>query len=108
MRPLRDLRELERIAEQHDVARSGRYGDCIGERDLPRLIYEEVVEYAGKRRTREEPRGAGGELVIPLLERFGAGLGGNKRVCQLRDVLRIGVAFGVLVKAGKREATFVG
>ncbi len=44
MRALDHLRELLRVADEHDVARRGRHRERVGERDLTRLVDEEVVE----------------------------------------------------------------
>ncbi len=38
------MRQLLRIAEQHEVAGRGAHGDRIGERQLTRLVDEEVVQ----------------------------------------------------------------
>ena len=44
MRALRDLRELQRIAEQHDVARRGSHRERVGERHLPGLVDDQRVD----------------------------------------------------------------
>ena len=43
MRALRDLRELQRVAEQHDVARRGSHRERIGQRHLPRFVDHQRV-----------------------------------------------------------------
>ena len=44
MRALDHLRQLARIADQHDVARGPSHGDHVGEAHLSRLVDEEPVE----------------------------------------------------------------
>lgn len=44
MRALDHLRQLARVAGQHDVAGSPAHGDHVGQTHLPRLIHEEPVE----------------------------------------------------------------
>ena len=60
--PLRDLRELLRVAEQDDVAGAGPERERVGERDLPGLVDEERVDDARPcprgRRARRCRRGA--------------------------------------------------
>ena len=48
MGSLRDLRELQRVAEQDDVARGGAERERVGERDLAGLVDEEVVDAPGR------------------------------------------------------------
>ena len=44
MRALYDLRQLARVADQHDVARRPPHGDHVGETDLSRFVDEQPVE----------------------------------------------------------------
>ena len=44
MRALDDLRQLTRIADQHDVARTPAHGDHIGKPHLAGLIDEQPIE----------------------------------------------------------------
>ena len=55
MRALRDLRELQRIAEQHDVARRGSHRERVGERHLPGLVDHKRVDRAVESFVREQP-----------------------------------------------------
>ena len=48
MRSLDHLRELLRVADEHDVARGGAHRERVGERDLPGLVDEEVVEASSR------------------------------------------------------------
>ena len=62
VRALRDLGELERVAEQDHVARRGRQREGVGERDLAGLVDHEVVDGAracprGTTATRCRPSG---------------------------------------------------
>src|SRR3546814_20350140 len=41
---LDDLRQLARIADQHDIARGTTHGDHVGEAHLPRLIDKQPIE----------------------------------------------------------------
>ena len=71
MRALRDLRELQRIAQQDDVARRRPHGERVGQRDLAGLVDHQRVDTAVQVLPREQPRGAGEEQdVVP-----GAGRG---------------------------------
>jgi len=65
MRALRDLRELERIAQQDDVARRRSHRECVRQRDLARLVDHQRVHAAVQVLPREQPRGAGEEQDIP-------------------------------------------
>ena len=58
MRPLGDLRELVRVAEQDHVASRRRHRERVRERDLACLVDEQVVERAATISSREEPGGA--------------------------------------------------
>ena len=58
MRALRDLRELQRVAKQHDVARRRSHRERVGERHLPGFVDDERVDLAVERFVREEPRRA--------------------------------------------------
>ena len=62
--PLRDLGELLRVAEQHDVPRRRPDRERVGERDLARLVDEERVDGAVHVLAREEPGGAGEEQHV--------------------------------------------
>ena len=63
MRALRDLGELQRIAEQDHVARRRAHRQRVGERHLPGLVdHERVDQCPVEVLVREEPRGAGQEL----------------------------------------------
>ena len=55
VRALRDLRQLVRVAEEHEVPRRGADGDRVGERELPALVHEERVHVLVELRAREEP-----------------------------------------------------
>ena len=46
MRPLHHLRQLARVADQHDVAGAAPHGEQVGEPDLPGLVDDERVEGA--------------------------------------------------------------
>ena len=65
---LRDLGELERVAEQDQVAGRGADRDRVGERDLPGLVDHEVVERRVELLAREQPGGAGDELHVGVGE----------------------------------------
>jgi hypothetical protein len=52
------LRELQRIAEQHDVARRRSHRERVGERHLPGLVDHERVDLAVERFVREQPCGS--------------------------------------------------
>ena len=60
---LRHLRELHRVAEQDERPRARAERERVGERGLPRLVDEEVVERPVELLAREEPGRAGEELV---------------------------------------------
>ena len=64
MRALRNLRELQRVAEQHDVARRGPHRERVGERHLPGFVDHQRVDRAVERGVREEPCGSGEELDV--------------------------------------------
>ena len=55
MDALRDLRELDRVAEQDERARAGAEREGVGERRLPCLVDEQVVERPVERPARQEP-----------------------------------------------------
>ena len=59
MRPLRHLGELDRVAEQDDVPRRSSHRQRVRERDLPRLVDEQVVDGAVQLGPCEQPRRAG-------------------------------------------------
>ena len=60
---LTDLRQLRRIAEQHDVLRAERERERVGQRDLAGFVDEEIIELAGELFAREEPTVPPRELV---------------------------------------------
>ena len=100
MRALRDLGELQRIAEQDHVARGRAHRQRVGERHLPGLVdHERVDERAAVEvPVREEPRGPGQEL----------GAGGRRHelvACRRRCVIEA-LAYSVspLPRAGFLEA----
>ncbi len=49
MRPLRNLRELQRVAEQHDVARGRSHRERVGKRHLSGFVDDERVDGAVER-----------------------------------------------------------
>ena len=49
MRALRDLRELQRVAEQHDVARRRTHRERVGQRHLARLVDNKCIDRAVER-----------------------------------------------------------
>ena len=68
MDPLRDLGELERVAEQDERPRRGAHRERVGERDLAGLVDEEVVERLVELLVREQPGGAGDEVDLGVGE----------------------------------------
>ncbi len=86
VRPLDHLVELLRIADEDDVPRRRPHRERVGERDLPGLVDEEVVERAVVVGIGEEPGGAGGEVAVDALGRCLDALDVRARV------LRLGVA----------------
>ena len=97
-RALRDLRQLVRIAEQHEVPRRVADRDDVGERDLARLVDDQRVEEAGEVLAREEPRRARDELEL-LVEQVAPVVA---RVDEL--ALEAGVPARGLLAALEREA----
>ena len=65
--PCRDLRELLRVAEQHQIARGGAHGDRVSQRDLAGFVDEQVVEALVHPFASEEPCGAGDERHVGRL-----------------------------------------
>ena len=65
---LRDLRELHGIAEQDERLRARAERERVGERGLPRLVDEQVVERPVELLAREEPGGAREEVVVGVGE----------------------------------------
>ena len=65
VRSLDHLVELLRVADEHDVPRRRPHRERVGERDLPGLVDEEVVDLLVL--AREEPRRAGGEVGADAL-----------------------------------------
>ena len=59
MRALRDLGELQRVAEQDDVARGRAHRQRVGERHLPRLVDHQRVDAAPS----PQPRAANSHAV---------------------------------------------
>ena len=71
MRTLHDLRELARVPDQNQAMGRIGHGDQIGQRNLPRLVYKEIVERLPKFRPRKQPRrsahdigGANGPVIV--------------------------------------------
>jgi len=64
MDPLGDVRQLQRITEEDQIARRGTHCKGIGERDLPRLVDDETVEGAIHALRRVQPGGAGDEAHL--------------------------------------------
>ena len=58
------LRELLRIADEDDVARARRHRERVGERHLPGLVDEEIVERALVVGIGEKPRGARRDVAV--------------------------------------------
>ena len=58
VRALDHLVELLRVADEHDVPRRRAHRERVGERNLPGLVDEEVVERGVVLGPREEPGGA--------------------------------------------------
>ena len=61
---LRDLRELERVAEQDEPPRGRAAGERVGEAELACLVDDERVEFPVQLLARVEPGGAGDELHV--------------------------------------------
>ena len=59
------LRELLRVADEHDVPRARPHRERVGERDLAGLVDEEVVERRVVGVAREVPRRAGRSTSTP-------------------------------------------
>ena len=70
VRALDHLVELLRVADEDDVPRRRPHRERVGERDLPGLVDEEVVERPLVL-AREEPRRAGGEVGADARVRVG-------------------------------------
>jgi hypothetical protein len=67
MHGLRDLRELERITQEHEVLRRRGGGERIGQRQLTRLVDNEHVDGGSSHvGAGEQPRGARNEVVLAL------------------------------------------
>jgi hypothetical protein len=64
MRALDYLGELLRVADEHDVPRGRAHRKRIGERDLPGLVDEEVVERRLVLLPCVEPGGARGQVTV--------------------------------------------
>ena len=97
VRPLDDLVELLRVADEHDVPRRRAHRERVRERNLPGLVDEEVVERGVVLGPREEPGGARGEVAA----------GARRRVLDARDVralvLRLGIAAARFLEAAELE-----
>ena len=73
MKRLRHLRQLERVAEEDEVARGRAGGEGVGERQLAGLVDHEVVEWLSN--------GSGANShVVPATSRYrSSGLSGVRR-----------------------------
>ncbi len=105
MRPLRDLGELERVAEQHDVACGRSHRQRIGERHLPGLVDHQGVDRgrgaAVQALVGEEPGGSGEEhRVRGGGERRDVGGAGDRAAV----VERLVVAGGRLLETAEAKA----
>src|SRR5262249_34135858 len=98
-RALRDLRQLVRIAEEHEVPRRMTDRDDVGERNLARLVHDQRVEEATEILASEEPRRAREalKLLVPQITQEGA------RVDE--PALDAGALAGWLLTAPEREAS---
>ena len=75
MRALHHLRQLARIADEHDVARAAPHGEQVGEPDLPGLVDDQRVEGALELRPAEVEGGAADHVGGPPGAVVGAGGG---------------------------------
>jgi hypothetical protein len=57
------LRELHRIANEHEVASCSTCGNDVGKRDLAGFVHKEVVELLIVLGAREQPGGAGDQWI---------------------------------------------
>ncbi len=104
MHALDRLPELHLVAEQHEVARRCSHRDQVGERDLARLVDEQVVD--GWLRT----AGSANSHAVPAISwRFRA-----MTICVRRtrfdeppSVHRLGILRTGFLDAGEREALLV-
>ena len=101
VRPLGDLRQLLGVAEQDHVAGGGGEGEGVGERDLPGLVDEEVVELCGVLAA-VVPGGAGGEVDLGIAEGSVVGDGLDQAVLGVE--LRLRVPRGGLLQAPEADA----
>ena len=62
MRALHHLRQLARVADEHDVAGAASHGQQVGEPDLPGLVDDERVEGALELRLAEVEGGAADDV----------------------------------------------
>ena len=95
---LRDLGELERVAEQDQVARGGRHRERVGERDLAGLVDDEVVDRLvacprGTTATRCPPsgrcrRGREGAALLSVLSISGSSSSRLERESRARVLLQ--------------------
>ena len=104
VRRLRHLRQLQRVAEQDQVARRRAGGERVGERELAGLVDHEVVELARRSLGREQPRRAGDEPVSP--DRGSRVLARRSRPGRRRDAAA-GCAGG-LARTAEVDAALVG
>ena len=84
MGSLRDLGELQRVAEQDERARRGAHRERVGERDLSGLVDEEVVERLVELLAGEQPGGAGDQPDLRVGEAVLRGLDERPLVMALR------------------------
>src|SRR5207247_949417 len=68
MQALAHLRELQRVAEQDDRPRARPDRERVRERNLARLVDEDVVELLVELRTREQPGRPGDQLQPGVVE----------------------------------------
>ena len=64
MRALHHLRQLARVADQHDVAGASPHRQQVGEPDLPRLVDDQRVEGALELRPAEKEGGAADDIGV--------------------------------------------
>ena len=66
MAPLQRLRKLHLVAHQDHILRTHTHCDPVGERNLSRLIDEQVIKLLVQFLSREEPSGSCNEIVSTL------------------------------------------
>ena len=69
MRALHHLRQLARVADQHDVAGAAPHRQQVGEPDLPRLVDDQRVEGALELRPAEQEGGAADDVGVAAAPR---------------------------------------